>query len=82
MSLVIGLYPRPVLDRINPSVEALLDHVDAESDWVEPSVPSPPAEVGEAEGSETSDHSSDEAETSTDEHSIGSLDTTVTGGVK
>jgi NADH-quinone oxidoreductase subunit M len=36
----LGVYPKPVLDRIEPSVVALIDHVEADpnSDYVEPIV--------------------------------------------
>jgi NADH-quinone oxidoreductase subunit M len=29
MIVFIGVYPKPILDRINPSVDALLEHVEA-----------------------------------------------------
>jgi NADH:ubiquinone oxidoreductase subunit 4 (subunit M) len=29
MIVFLGVYPKPVLDRINPSVHQLLDHVEA-----------------------------------------------------
>jgi NADH-quinone oxidoreductase subunit M len=31
-----GIYPKPMLDRIQPSVESLIAHVEERSDWVEP----------------------------------------------
>jgi NADH-quinone oxidoreductase subunit M len=34
--LAIGIYPRPVLDRIAPSVELILDRVEATTDYVAP----------------------------------------------
>jgi NADH-quinone oxidoreductase subunit M len=34
----LGVYPKPVLDRINPSVEALVEHVEANSDHRQPEV--------------------------------------------
>ncbi|HVM03203.1 MAG TPA: NADH-quinone oxidoreductase subunit M [Acidimicrobiales bacterium] len=34
----LGVYPKPVLDRINPSVEALVEHVEANSDHRQPAV--------------------------------------------
>jgi NADH-quinone oxidoreductase subunit M len=34
----LGVYPKPVLDRIEPSVAALVAHVEEGSDFVEPSV--------------------------------------------
>lgn len=38
LSLFLGFQPQPVLDRIEPSVQALLDHVEATSDHVVPEV--------------------------------------------
>jgi NADH-quinone oxidoreductase subunit M len=49
------VYPKPVLDRMEPSVDALITHVDENSDFVSPEVPEPPAEdeeAPEAEGEE------------------------------
>ncbi|HVF74683.1 MAG TPA: NADH-quinone oxidoreductase subunit M [Acidimicrobiales bacterium] len=34
----LGVYPRPVLDRINPSVERLIGHVEQHSDYRQPPV--------------------------------------------
>jgi NADH-quinone oxidoreductase subunit M len=34
--VVSGVYPKPMLDRINPSVERLIDRVEAETDYREP----------------------------------------------
>ena len=34
--LVLGLYPNVLLDKIGPSTEAVLDHVEASSDLVIP----------------------------------------------
>jgi NADH-quinone oxidoreductase subunit M len=36
--VLIGVYPQPVLDRINPSVEQLVEHVGRESGHSQPSV--------------------------------------------
>lgn len=36
----LGVYPRPVLDRIGPSVSALVHHVEANSHYVQPAVAS------------------------------------------
>ena len=33
-----GLYPRPMLNRIEPSVERLVTHVEEHSDFVQPAV--------------------------------------------
>jgi NADH-quinone oxidoreductase subunit M len=49
----LGIYPKPVLERMEPSVERLIDHVEANSDYEEPTIategPDQPAaaEVGE-----------------------------------
>lgn len=40
----LGVYPAPVLNRITPSVQALISHVEANSSYVEPAV----ARVGPA----------------------------------
>ena len=42
----VGVYPKPMLDRIQPSVERLIDHVEAKSDYVEPEV----ATTGDGDG--------------------------------
>ena len=34
----LGVYPKPVLDRIEPSVAALIDHVEEQTDYREPSI--------------------------------------------
>jgi NADH-quinone oxidoreductase subunit M len=34
----LGVYPKPLLDRVEPSVAALVDHVEANTDYVEPAV--------------------------------------------
>ena len=34
----IGVYPKPMLDRIQPSVDKLIEHVEDKSDYVEPDV--------------------------------------------
>ncbi len=40
----LGVYPKPVLDRIEPSVDALLAHMEAHVDGFEIEDPAPPAE--------------------------------------
>jgi NADH-quinone oxidoreductase subunit M len=42
----LGVYPKPVLDRMEPSVDALITHVEDNSDYTEPSI----AADGPAEG--------------------------------
>ncbi len=34
----LGIYPKPVLERMEPSVERLIDHVEANSDFKEPTI--------------------------------------------
>ncbi len=34
----LGVYPKPMLDRIEPAVEQLVDHIEEHSDFVEPEV--------------------------------------------
>ncbi len=36
----LGVYPKPVLERMEPSVERLIDHVEANSDYKEPTISS------------------------------------------
>jgi NADH-quinone oxidoreductase subunit M len=38
ISLFLGIYPKPVLDRVQPSVKALIVHVERHSDYREPGV--------------------------------------------
>ena len=38
LSLVLGVYPKPVLERVEPSVAALIDHVEERSDYRQPEV--------------------------------------------
>ncbi|MBW3668074.1 MAG: NADH-quinone oxidoreductase subunit M [Actinobacteria bacterium] len=38
----LGVYPKPVLDRINPSVERLIGHVEQHSDYRQPTVAAEP----------------------------------------
>ncbi len=52
----MGVYPKPVLDRIQPSIDRLISHVEDRTDYVEPQptvqigVVPEPAEEGEVEG--------------------------------
>jgi NADH-quinone oxidoreductase subunit M len=41
LSLFLGFYPRPVLDRVQPSVQQLISHVEQHSNFKSPNVPSP-----------------------------------------
>ena len=36
--VVLGVYPKPVLDRIQPSVDRLIAHVEQHTDYQEPTV--------------------------------------------
>jgi NADH-quinone oxidoreductase subunit M len=49
LSLLLGLYPKPLLERVEPSVKALIAHVESRSDHEQPKV----AELG-PEGAESS----------------------------
>jgi NADH-quinone oxidoreductase subunit M len=39
-----GVYPKPMLDRIEPSVKSLIAHVSERTDYTEPVIPAAPAE--------------------------------------
>jgi NADH-quinone oxidoreductase subunit M len=36
LSLFIGLYPRPLLDRVEPTMKSLIAHFEARTDYREP----------------------------------------------
>jgi NADH-quinone oxidoreductase subunit M len=38
LSLFLGIYPKPVIDRVEPSVRAVIRHVERHSDYREPAV--------------------------------------------
>jgi NADH-quinone oxidoreductase subunit M len=69
----LGIYPKPVLDRMEPAVERLITHVEDNSDFVSPEVDRPePVDTEEAE-SDGDDHASDDtddagADSDADEH--------------
>jgi NADH-quinone oxidoreductase subunit M len=42
LSLLLGLFPKPLLERVEPSVKALIAHVEERSDYEPPKV----AELG------------------------------------
>ena len=46
----LGVYPKPMLDRIEPSVERLIDHIDKYSDFNQPRVISTPSSVRQETG--------------------------------
>ena len=56
----LGVYPKPVLDRMEPSVDALIQHVEDNSDYTEPSI----AADGPAEGEAPADGEVAETEAS------------------
>ena len=62
----LGVYPKPVLERMEPAVDRLISHVDENSDFVSPTVERPEPSTEEAE----STHEGDEAgpEAGADEH--------------
>ena len=41
LSLFLGFYPKPVLDRVQPTVGALITHVECNSDFTAPAVSNP-----------------------------------------
>ena len=47
--VLLGVYPKPVLDRINPSVEALVDRIEEETDHRQPEVAARPVHGDEDE---------------------------------
>jgi len=50
LSLFLGFYPKPVLDRVQPSVNALIRHVELNSNYKAPSVPAPAPVATQNEG--------------------------------
>jgi NADH-quinone oxidoreductase subunit M len=55
----LGIYPKPVLERMEPAVDRLIAHVDENSDFVSPSVERPDATTEEAEpppGADADEH--------------------------
>jgi NADH-quinone oxidoreductase subunit M len=50
----LGVYPQPMLDRIQPSVDRLVTHIEDRSDYVEPEVAVTGAgEAAEEQGDDT-----------------------------
>jgi NADH-quinone oxidoreductase subunit M len=39
LAVVLGVYPKPVLDRVEPSARALVEHVESRTDYTEPDLP-------------------------------------------
>ena len=48
----LGVYPKPMLDRIEPSVRRLVAHVEDSSDYVEPAVATAGASAHDAENAD------------------------------
>jgi NADH-quinone oxidoreductase subunit M len=46
----LGIYPKPVLERMEPSVDRLIEHVEANSDYEQPTIASEGPRGSEAEG--------------------------------
>ncbi|MGH8974258.1 MAG: NADH-quinone oxidoreductase subunit M [Acidimicrobiia bacterium] len=46
LSLVLGVYPKPLLERVEPSVKALIAHVESRSDYRQPDVTEYPIAEG------------------------------------
>ena len=59
----LGVYPKPVLDRIEPSVGALIDHVEGNSDLRDRSIDADAARVKAADQGGDSDGDGDEQDT-------------------
>ena len=63
----LGIYPKPVLDRMQPAVDRLIVHVDENSDFVSPEVETPVVvgegedEGGEGQGEEADSDAADES---------------------
>ena len=49
LSLFLGLYPKPVLDRVQPAVEVRVHNLERKSDYRQPK---PPAIAKQIQGSE------------------------------
>jgi NADH-quinone oxidoreductase subunit M len=63
----LGVYPKPVLERMEPAVERLISHVEGNSDFVSPTVEEPePPDSEDAEAEET--ESEGDAGSGADEH--------------
>jgi NADH-quinone oxidoreductase subunit M len=59
----LGVYPKPVLERMEPAVERLITHVDENSDFVSPTVERPePVDTEEAESEAEADDAGHEAD--------------------
>ncbi len=58
----LGVYPKPMIDRIAPAADSLVEHVERHSDFTEPTVADPPpAPVGEHADEDEGGHDEDAA---------------------
>jgi NADH-quinone oxidoreductase subunit M len=66
----LGVYPKPVLERMEPAVDRLISHVDENSDFVSPTVERPEPSTEEAESTHEGDEAGPEAgaDDGADEH--------------
>jgi NADH:ubiquinone oxidoreductase subunit 4 (subunit M) len=62
----LGVYPKPVLERMEPSVDRLIAHVEDNSDYREPTVREPTVAADESEGSDDEGDGSDGSEAADD----------------
>jgi NADH-quinone oxidoreductase subunit M len=58
--VVMGVYPKPFIERIEPAVDKLVRHVEANSDYVEPKVATEGEQIVPASERRTDDHGGDE----------------------
>jgi NADH-quinone oxidoreductase subunit M len=64
----LGVYPKPMLERMQPAVDRLILHVDENSDFVSPTVEKPPpVETEEAEPSDEGETADGHAANATDD---------------
>jgi NADH-quinone oxidoreductase subunit M len=65
LALFLGVYPKPVLDRIEPSATAIVEHLEDRTEWTEPE---PPWGGVEGEPREVAEHGEGEGEEHEEEH--------------
>jgi NADH-quinone oxidoreductase subunit M len=63
MIVVMGVYPKPFLERIEPAVDRLVEHIEANSDYVQPTVATEGEEIVPEDERRAEHH---EAETGTE----------------
>jgi NADH-quinone oxidoreductase subunit M len=62
LSLFIGLYPRPLLDRVEPTMKSLISHFEARTDYREPKQSGEEAPVVEREQERRNEENEENAE--------------------